>query len=62
MKDFSSIKGLINKEALQKSIDANTDGYGGRSALYSGDRVCRKDGSGRSMTTAMCVGAKSFNM
>ena len=29
MKDFSSIKGLINKDALQKSIDANTDGYGG---------------------------------
>ena len=28
MKDFNSIKGLINKEALQKSIDANTDGYG----------------------------------
>lgn len=29
MKKFNSIKGLINKEALQKSIDANTDGYGG---------------------------------
>lgn len=29
MKEFDSIKGLINKEALQKSIDANTDGYGG---------------------------------
>lgn len=29
MKDFSSIKGLINKDALQKSIDANTDGHGG---------------------------------
>ena len=29
MKDFDSIKGLINKDALQKSIDANTDGYGG---------------------------------
>ena len=29
MKDFSSIKGLINKDALQKSIDANTDDYGG---------------------------------
>lgn len=29
MKDFSSIKGLINKDALQKSIDANTDEYGG---------------------------------
>lgn len=29
MKDFDSIKGLINKEALQKSIDANQDGYGG---------------------------------
>lgn len=29
MKDFDSIKGLINKEALQKSIDVNTDGYGG---------------------------------
>lgn len=29
MKNFDSIKGLINKEALQKSIDANQDGYGG---------------------------------
>ena len=29
MKDFDSIKGLINKDALQKSIDANTDVYGG---------------------------------
>ena len=29
MKDFDSIKGLINKDALQKSIDANTDRYGG---------------------------------
>lgn len=29
MKDFNSIKGLINKEALQKSIDVNTNGYGG---------------------------------
>jgi flavodoxin len=29
MKDYTSIKGLINKDALQKSIDANQDGYGG---------------------------------
>lgn len=29
MKNFDSIKGLINKDALQKSIDANQDGYGG---------------------------------
>lgn len=29
MKDFYSIKGLINKDALQKSIDANTYRYGG---------------------------------
>lgn len=26
--DFNSIKGLINKDALQKSIDANQDPYG----------------------------------
>jgi len=29
MKDYNSIKGLINKDTLQKSIGANTDGYGG---------------------------------
>jgi flavodoxin len=29
MKDYTSIKGLINKDALQKSIAANQDGYGG---------------------------------
>ena len=29
MKNFDSIKGLINKDALQKSIDVNTDAYGG---------------------------------
>ena len=29
MKDYTSIKGLINKKALQKSIDVNQDGYGG---------------------------------
>ena len=28
MKDYTSIKGLINREALQKSIDVNQDGYG----------------------------------
>lgn len=28
MKDFDSIEGLINKEALQKNIDANTSEYG----------------------------------
>lgn len=28
MKSFDSIKGLINKEALQKSIDANQNNYG----------------------------------
>lgn len=29
MKDFNSIKGLINKDILQKNIDVNTDAYGG---------------------------------
>lgn len=29
MENYDSIKGLINKDALQKSIDANQDGYGG---------------------------------
>lgn len=28
MKDINSIKGLINKKALQESIDANKDIYG----------------------------------
>lgn len=28
MKDINSIKGLINKDVLQKSIDVNSDGYG----------------------------------
>jgi len=28
MKDIDSIKGLINKESLQTSIEVNKDGYG----------------------------------